>query len=107
LPGFSLTAWMQRGLDLPDNGPSPEVQTAVTEIHSDLWTAVQGLKPRFREAIILRYWAGYTYREMAEILDCPVPTIQSRVRLAYDKLKLDLVEPDTDYLTDDGIEILR
>lgn len=107
LPGFSLTAWMQRGQDLPDNGPGPESQTAVNEVQSDLWQAVQQLKPRFREAIILRYWAGHTYREMAEILGCPVPTVQSRVRLAYDKLKMDLAEPETDFLKRDNVDVMR
>lgn len=98
LPSFSLTTWLQRGQDLPDNGPNPEQVTAVNETHSDLWQAVQGLKPNYREAIVLRYWAGHTYREMAEILDCPVPTAQSRVRLAYDKLKVVLAEPAITYL---------
>ena len=107
LPSFSLTAWMQRGQDLPDNGPGPELQTAVNETHSDLWQAVQTLQPRFREAIVLRYWAGHTYREMAEILGCPVPTVQSRVRLAYDKLKLELADPEPDFLRKDKFEILR
>ena len=94
LPSFSLTTWLQKGLDLADNEPDPEQTTAVTEIHSELWTAVQALKPQYREAIVLRYWAGHTYREMSEILGCPVPTAQSRVRLAYDKLKAALVEPE-------------
>lgn len=103
LPSFSLTEWMQRGLDLPDKGLSPEKQTAVNETHSELWTAVQNLKPNYREAIILRYWAGHTYREMSEILDCPVPTAQSRVRLAYDKLKVNLAEPELSAYLEENI----
>jgi DNA-directed RNA polymerase specialized sigma24 family protein len=38
--------------------------------------------------VLLRYWAGHTYKEMAEILDCPLPTAQSRVRLAYQRLRV-------------------
>ncbi|MCP4361301.1 MAG: sigma-70 family RNA polymerase sigma factor [Chloroflexi bacterium] len=98
LPSFSLTVWLQRGQDLPDYDPGPEKQTADRETHSDLWTAVQNLKPRYREAIILRYWAGHTYREMSDILGCPLPTAQSRVRLAYERLKTELAEPELIFL---------
>lgn len=94
LPAFSLTAWTEKGLDLADGRPGPEMTTAVSQTHAQLSQAVQGLKPHYREAIILRYWAGCTYREMAEILHCPIPTAQSRVRLAYDLLKAALVEPE-------------
>jgi len=41
-----------------------------------------------REAILLRYWAGHTYQEMADILGCPLRTAQSRVRLAYKQLRV-------------------
>jgi RNA polymerase sigma-70 factor (ECF subfamily) len=94
LPGFSLTAWLQRGQDLPAHEPTPEQATAVTETNRAVWQAVQSLKPAYREAVVLRYWVGLTYKEMAEVLDCPVPTAQSRVRLAFDKLKAELAAPD-------------
>lgn len=94
LPIFSLTDWLQRGQDVPDERPNPETVTAVQETHTQLLQAIQTLRPNYREAVILRYWAGCTYREMAEILGCPVPTAQSRVRLAYDQIKAQLVEPE-------------
>lgn len=90
LPSFSLSEWLQKGQDLPDVRPDPEMITAVHQTHTQLWQAIQTLKPRYREAIVLRYWAGCTYREMAEILGCPIPTAQSRVRLAYDQIKTQL-----------------
>jgi DNA-directed RNA polymerase specialized sigma24 family protein len=54
---------------------------------------VQALSPQLREAILLRYWAGHTYQEMADILGCPLRTAQSRVRLAYQRLRVSL-DPD-------------
>ena len=87
LPQFSLTGWLRGGGDAPDPAPSQEQQVVSAETHSEIWTAVQALSPALREAVLLRYWAGHTYREMAEILDCPLPTAQSRVRLAYQHLR--------------------
>jgi len=87
LPQFSLANWLRGGGDAPDPAPSQEQQVVSAETHSEIWTAVQALSPALREAILLRYWAGHTYREMAEILNCPLPTAQSRVRLAYQHLR--------------------
>ena len=92
LPSFSLTEWLQWGRDIPDSELMPEQETAVKEKNSDVWQAVQSLKPKYKEAIVMRYWAGHTYKEMAEILGCPLPTAQSRVRLAFDKLRGELAE---------------
>ncbi len=94
LPQFSLTIWLQRGQDLPDGSPSPEREATTNETASEVWQAVQKLKPQLREAVVLRYWSGLTYREMAEILGCPLPTAQSRVRLAYNHLRKTLTEDE-------------
>jgi len=95
LPSLSLTAWLGRGGDVADSAPAPEHRAIQSEVRSQVWEAVQALSQPLREAILLRYWAGHTYREMAEILDCPVGTAQSRVRLAYQRLReaLTLAEP--------------
>jgi RNA polymerase sigma-70 factor (ECF subfamily) len=83
----SLTNWLTRGGDVPDQAPGHEQKIMRTETQSEVWEAVQSLSPRLREAVLLRYWAGHTYREMADILNCPVPTAQSRVRLAFEQLR--------------------
>ena len=87
LPQISLTTWLQRGQDVSDERGTPEQITTQHQIRGHVWQAVQALKPNLREAVILRYWAGHTYREMADILGCPVPTAQSRVRLAFNQLQ--------------------
>ena len=82
--------WLTRGSDVPDPAPDQEQKVIQIETKSEVWEAVQSLSPRLREAVLLRYWAGHTYREMADILSCPVPTAQSRVRLAFQRLRADL-----------------
>jgi RNA polymerase sigma-70 factor (ECF subfamily) len=58
-----------------------------------VWESIQKLTPTLREAIILRHWGELTYREMAEVLGCPIRTAQSRVRLAHESLQALLDNP--------------
>ncbi|HLF27616.1 MAG TPA: sigma-70 family RNA polymerase sigma factor [Anaerolineae bacterium] len=90
----SPVAWVRPEADLVDPAPTPEHHASRQEARSEVWQAVQALNPRLREAILLRYWAGHTYHEMADILGCPVPTAQSRVRLAFERLRAALTPAD-------------
>jgi RNA polymerase sigma-70 factor (ECF subfamily) len=90
LPQFSLTAWLQGGGNELDPSSDQEQQVVKAETYNEVLEAVQSLSPTLREAVLLRYWAGHTYREIAEILDCPIPTAQARVRLAYQRLRVAL-----------------
>jgi RNA polymerase sigma-70 factor (ECF subfamily) len=85
-PALSLDAWFRRGGEVEDETPGPEDFTIQAETRGQVWRAVQELDRDLREAIVLRYWAGHTYREMGEILGCPLRTAQSRVRLAFQRL---------------------
>lgn len=93
---FSLFAWLQPEHDLPDPAPQHEQRLLQEELRSEVWQAVQALPDTLREAVILRYWAGHTYREMGEILKCPLPTTQARVRLAYQRLRSALAATPAD-----------
>ncbi len=48
-----------------------------------------------REAIVLKVYQGFKFEEMAEVLDCPVSTVKSRVYAALDVLKETLAPIDT------------
>jgi RNA polymerase sigma-70 factor (ECF subfamily) len=41
---------------------------------------LQGLTDIQRESVTLAYYGGYTYREVAELLDAPLGTIKTRMR---------------------------
>ena len=87
LASFSLTAWLGLGRDIPAPEPGPEAVAIEREQHVALVQAMQSLSPPLREALVLRFWAGHTFREIADIMDCPLPTAQSRVRLGYEQLR--------------------
>jgi RNA polymerase sigma-70 factor (ECF subfamily) len=54
--------------------------------------AISQLPADQREALQLAYFKGYTHRQIAEVLDQPLGTIKTRIRLAMGKLRKMLVE---------------
>jgi RNA polymerase sigma-70 factor (ECF subfamily) len=71
---------------------TPEAVYAQRDARKRLEEALSRLKPALREAVVLRYGHGLTYREIAEVMDCPPKTAESRLRLAHDALR-SLLEP--------------
>ena len=49
--------------------------------------ALNALSEDQREAVLLKVYQGFKFEEMAEILDCPVSTVKSRLYTALDLLK--------------------
>ena len=52
-----------------------------------VWTALSRLSPKLRETAVLRYYYGLRYKEIADILDISPKTVESRMRLAHQKLR--------------------
>jgi RNA polymerase sigma-70 factor (ECF subfamily) len=50
-------------------------------------SALQSLTEDQRETVLLKVYQGFKFDEMAEILDCPVSTVKSRLYTALDLLK--------------------
>lgn len=53
-------------------------------------SALKRLTEDQREAVLLKVYQGFKFDEMAEILDCPVSTVKSRLYTALDLLKTTL-----------------
>ncbi|HEX6417838.1 MAG TPA: sigma-70 family RNA polymerase sigma factor [Acidimicrobiales bacterium] len=62
--------------------PSPDVEAAahLATLSADVRRAVDQLAADEREAIVLAYFGGHSYRETAALLAAPEGTIKSRIR---------------------------
>ena len=77
------------GADPPH--PSPLRETLLGEIQDAILT----LPLPYREAIILAHIGGFSYREMAHLLEVPLGTVMSRLFRARRMLQAALREPTT------------
>jgi RNA polymerase sigma-70 factor (ECF subfamily) len=105
LPWMDLSCLLP--LDLPaPRSEAPEVKLAQRDAKATVEKALASLTPNLREAVVLRYGHGLTYREMAEVIGCPQKTAESRVRLAHERLR-GLLQPVGQHLLDEliGIEL--
>jgi len=63
---------------------SPERLLLTDEIKSIVFNTIEALPDDLRTAINLRELDGLSYEEIAEIMDCPVGTVRSRIFRARD-----------------------
>ncbi len=73
-------------------------ESGFTEVQAllDLQRMIRILPEEQREIVILRFGHNLTIREIANILGIPFRTVQSRIRLALKKLKMEYGKEDTD-----------
>jgi RNA polymerase sigma-70 factor (ECF subfamily) len=71
---------------LPGSDTRPERAVEQRGMRDTVTNALHGLSPKLREAIVLRYFDGLSFKEMAEVMGCPQKTAESRVRLAHEAL---------------------
>jgi RNA polymerase sigma-70 factor (ECF subfamily) len=79
-------------IEIEDLAATPFEQFAAHEIQAAVQNALQQIPEVFRGAVILRDLEGLSYDEVAEVLECSVGTIKSRILRGRRALK-DLLEP--------------
>lgn len=79
--------------------PIEDYLTAVSfdnTAHSDLFRAVMGLPKKYRIAIYLHYYEGYSTQEIGQILRIPKNTVCSHLKRGRELLKNELQEAKAD-----------
>jgi RNA polymerase sigma-70 factor, ECF subfamily len=79
-------------IEIEDLAQTPFDQFAAHEIQAAVQRALQQIPDVFRSAVILRDLEGLAYEEVAEVLECSVGTVKSRILRGRRALK-DLLEP--------------
>ena len=67
------------GLELASLGRSAEEDLLDTYTDEEVKAAVESLPEQFRMAVLLADVEGFSYKEIAEILDIPIGTVMSRL----------------------------
>lgn len=80
------------GLEAADDANQVDEQLARAWLAGRVQEALAQLPTEQREAVVLAYYGGRTYRQVAVELDIPEGTAKSRLRLALAKLD-DLLQP--------------
>ena len=61
------------------------------EKHIDISEALMTLSHKLREVVVLKFYSGLTYEEIAQVLDVPSGTVKSRLYFALTKLRKHLL----------------
>lgn len=72
--------------NIKDKKSTPENKVVSIERQKKIVDAINQLKPKFKEVIMLCEINGYSYEECAKKLKCPVGTVKSRIYNAKKEL---------------------
>jgi RNA polymerase sigma-70 factor (ECF subfamily) len=61
------------------DGETPEALLAGKEVAAAVNTAIEALSEDLRQAITLREIEGLSYEEIADVMNCPIGTVRSRI----------------------------
>jgi RNA polymerase sigma-70 factor, ECF subfamily len=76
--------------------PDPQESAELTLRRERIYAALAKLPPEQKQALLLAYFGGYTQSQIAELLEQPLGTIKTRLRLAMQKLREFLIEEQGD-----------
>lgn len=69
---------------------TPENLLLTEEIKKTIFAAIEALPEDLKSAITLREIEGLSYEEIAEVMDCPIGTVRSRIFRARDVIDKEL-----------------
>ncbi|MEM8960700.1 MAG: sigma-70 family RNA polymerase sigma factor [Acidobacteriota bacterium] len=77
----------ERGVQLTDERRDPESRALATDSSRQVAAALAEVKPKFREAVVLRDLEGLSYDEIAQVLGVRIGTVRSRIARGRDQLR--------------------
>lgn len=97
--GRNATKHRERTTGLPEqvvdrSNRGPGAQSSADERREAMRRAIEALPALYREPLTLKHLEGWTYREIAEVLDAPVDTIETRLVRARRMLRKALTQDD-------------
>jgi RNA polymerase sigma-70 factor (ECF subfamily) len=75
------------GLQLRGHGETPLQEVEARELGIAIEQAIGRLRPEYRSCIVLRHVEGYSYEEIAQILDLPLGTVKTYIHRARIELR--------------------
>jgi RNA polymerase sigma-70 factor (ECF subfamily) len=77
-------------ISIPIEAVGPEEQVVRKDLEIKIGQALQRLRPKDREIIILQHFQDYSYQEIADLLGIPMGTVMSRLYSARQALRREL-----------------
>ncbi|MEP4078273.1 RNA polymerase sigma factor [Haloferula sp.] len=71
----------------PTVNRAPDAELAGGELRDKIEAALAHLSPQHREAVVLKDVQGLAYKEIAEVMECSIGTVMSRLYYARQKLQ--------------------
>ena len=71
---------------------SPEGSLSTSELKAAIESALDSLPEDLKTAFILREFSGLSYEDIAEVMDCPVGTVRSRIFRAREAIDRKITE---------------
>jgi len=78
--------------EVPGTGANPERSARAQELGAAIDEALGQLSHKHRTALVLREFEGLSYEEMAEVMECSMGTVMSRLHHARKKMQRLLIE---------------
>ena len=81
------TVELESAAHVPDANSTPEESATQENLKAKIKSALNGLSPEHREVVELTFTDGLSYQEIAEIMQCPVNTVKTRMYYAKKHLE--------------------
>lgn len=83
--------------DIADKQPNAEAAMMDGSVNDALQAALTCMNPEFRTAVLLSDIEGLSYEEIADIMDCSLGTVRSRIHRGRNQLRVALLKIAPDY----------